>query len=93
MAPLAPFLAEELYQNLVRSLDNEAPESVQLTDYPEADVSLIDEELISDTRLLMRLVSLGHSARNRAGIKVRQPLEECAVKLRSPEEECPRLPI
>jgi len=87
LAPFTPFIVEEIYQNLVRSLDEDAPESVHLTDYPEADGALIADDLISDTRLLMRLVSLGHSARNRAGIKVRQPLAECAVKLRSPEEE------
>jgi len=87
LAPFTPFIVEEIYQNLVRSLDDDAPESVHLADYPEADASLIAEDLIADTRLLMRLVSLGHSARNRAGIKVRQPLAECAVKLRSPEEE------
>jgi len=68
-------------------LGEDAPESVHLADFPVADQSLIAEDLITDTRLLMRLVSLGHSARNRAGIKVRQPLAECVVKLRSPEEQ------
>jgi len=87
LAPFTPFIAEEVYQNLNRSVDEDAPESVHLTDYPEVDESLIDDELISDTRLLMRLVSLGHSARNRAGIKVRQPLAECVVKVRSPQEK------
>jgi isoleucyl-tRNA synthetase len=87
LAPFTPFITEELHQNLVRSLEEDAPESVHLADFPVADESLIAEDLIADTRLLMRLVSLGHSARNYAGIKVRQPLAECVVKLRSPEEQ------
>jgi len=87
LAPFTPFITEELYQNLVRSVDPEAPESVHLTDFPQADEGLIEEQLIADTRLLMRLVSMGHSARNRAGLRVRQPLAECVVKLRSPKEQ------
>ena len=87
LAPLTPFVAEEMYQNLVRSVDEEAPESVHLTMWPEVDPSLIDEPLDKAVELAMRIASLGRSARSRAGIKVRQPLARCVVKLRSPEEE------
>jgi len=86
LAPFTPFIAEELYQNLVRSVDPSAPESVHLARYPEADTSALDEELMNDTRLIMQLVRLGHAARNSAGIKVRQPLAEVLIRPRSPEE-------
>jgi isoleucyl-tRNA synthetase len=74
LAPFTPFVAEAMYQNLVRSVDGEAPESVHLAAWPEADAGLVDEQLIHDTRLVMRVVSLGRAARSKAGIKVRQPL-------------------
>ncbi len=86
LAPFMPFIAEEMYQNLVRSVDATAPESVHLCDYPEADEALIDEQLVEDTRLVMRLVSLGHGARNQAGIKLRQPLAQALFKVRSESE-------
>ena len=74
LAPFTPFVAEAMYQNLVRTADPEAPESVHLAAWPEADASLVDERLMHDTRLVMRVVSLGRAARSKAGIKVRQPL-------------------
>jgi len=86
LAPFTPFISEELYQNLVRTVEAGAPESIHLTDWPAADVSAIDEELNADMRLAMRLASLGRAARSRANIKVRQPLETLMVKLRSPQE-------
>lgn len=86
LAPLTPFLAEEIYQNLVRSVYPEAPESVHLCDFPLADLSRIDERLAQDIGLVMRAVSLGRAARAKAGIKVRQPLEVAMVQLRSPGE-------
>jgi isoleucyl-tRNA synthetase len=86
LAPTMPFLAEELYQNLVTSVDKEAPESVHLADWPVYDKTSIDETLNSDMRLVMRLASLGHSARNQAAIKVRQPLAEAAFSVRSQKE-------
>jgi len=82
MAPLTPFLAEELYQNLVCSVSPEAPDSVHLTDFPVADRSQIDQQLISDIRLAMRLSSLGRALRSKASIKVRQPLESQYVSFR-----------
>jgi isoleucyl-tRNA synthetase len=86
MAPLAPFTAEALWQNLVRSWDREAPESVHLAAWPQADLSLIDERLSTDVQLIMRLASLGRAARAKARIKVRQPLAEVVVQTRSPAE-------
>ena len=85
-APLTPFVAEEMYQNLVRSVDPKAPESVHLSLFPVADIGLIDKELTEATRLAMRLSSLGRSARSKAKIKVRQPIATALVKLRSVEE-------
>ena len=76
MAPYTPFLAESMYQNLVRSLDGEESESVHLDEFPTADDSRIDEPLMEATRLAMKLSSLGRDARSRAGKKVRLPLTE-----------------
>jgi isoleucyl-tRNA synthetase len=79
LAPFTPFIAEELYQNLVRSVFPSARESVHLTDFPVADESKIDQQLSDDNRLAMRVSSLGRAARSKAGIKVRQPLEDVYV--------------
>ena len=86
LAPLAPFLAEELYQNLVCSASPEAPDSVHLADFPVADETRIDKQLATDTRLAMKVSSLGRAARSQAGIKVRQPLAKLLVKSRSKAE-------
>jgi isoleucyl-tRNA synthetase len=81
LAPTMPFLAEELFQNLVRSLNRETPESIHLTDWPEYNEQMIDERLNADMELVMRFASLGHAARNQAAIKVRQPLSEAAFSI------------
>ena len=81
LAPSMPFLADELYQNLVRSVDTAAPESVHLAEWPEVLPEMIDESLNRDMALVMRLVSLGHSARQKANRKVRQPLAEAAFSV------------
>jgi len=86
MAPLAPFVAEEMYQNLVCSVDRSAPDSIHLTDFPVADESLIDQPLMAATQLAMKVASMGQSARSKAGLKVRQPLANVLVKVRVPEE-------
>ena len=83
LAPFTPFLAEELYQNLVGSVFPSEPESVHLTDFPVADETKIDKHLAANTRLAMRVSSLGRAARSEAGIKVRQPLAKLLVKVRS----------
>ena len=86
MAPYTPFVAESMYQNLVRSLDGEEAESVHLDEFPKADVSRIDEPLMEATRLAMKLSSLGRDARSRAGKKVRLPLRKALVRTREPSE-------
>ncbi len=86
LAPAMPFLADELYQNLVRSVDTKAHESVHLTKWPKADESRIDESLNRDMALVMKMVSLGHSARQKANRKVRQPLAEVAFSVGNLEE-------
>jgi isoleucyl-tRNA synthetase len=86
LAPFTPFLAEEMYQNLVCSVFNEAPDSVHLSDFPVADESKIDRQLSDDIHLAMKISSLGRAARSQAGIKVRQPLAKALVKLQSSKE-------
>jgi isoleucyl-tRNA synthetase len=81
LAPAMPFLAEELYQNLVRNVDETAPESVHLAAWPEVMTEFIDESLNRDMNLVMKLVSLGHSARQKANRKVRQPLAAAAFSV------------
>ncbi len=86
LAPFAPFLAEEMYQNLVVPAFPQAPESVHLADFPVADVTKIDKQLAADIRLAMRVSSLGRAARSQAGIKVRQPLAKVIVKVGSKQD-------
>ena len=86
IAPFTPFIAEELWQNLVRSVDGEAPISVHLATWPEADPALIDESLNAETQLVKRICSLGRAARAKAQIKVRQPVAQVLVKPRTAEE-------
>ncbi len=74
LAPMQPFLAEAIYQNLVRSADADAPESVHHTGWPQADPALVDARLLADMDLARAVVSLGHADRVAANIKVRQPL-------------------
>jgi len=87
LAPFTPFLAEELYQNLVCAAFPEAPGSVHLADFPVADEAKIDRQLAADTRLVMKISSLGRAARSQAGIKVRQPLARVMVKVESSKEK------
>ncbi len=87
LAPLTPFLAEELYQNLVCSVFPKAPDSVHLTNFPVADKTKIDEHLSVDTQLVMKVSSLGRATRSQAGIKVRQPLAEVIVSVANNKEQ------
>jgi len=87
LAPTMPFIAEELHQNLVRSFDPTAQLSVHLADWPTFDQDLIDEKLNRAMNAVMRLASLGHAARNKANIKVRQPLSEAAFAVGNAEEQ------
>ena len=87
LSPTMPFLAEELYQNLVLSIDSYAPESVSLAKWPNYNLSVIDEVLNRNMALVTKLVSLGHSARQKAGRKVRQPLAEAAFSVGNVSEQ------
>ena len=80
IAPFVPFMAEEMYQNLVRSVYPTAPESVHLCDFPTADESLIDESLNTQMSALLSVVGLGRACRAAANLKVRQPLSTLYVK-------------
>ncbi|MGH2510457.1 MAG: DUF5915 domain-containing protein, partial [Ktedonobacteraceae bacterium] len=87
-SPFMPFISEELYQNLVRNIDTNAPFSVHLCDWPQADESLIDEQLTRETHLVMLVVGLGRAARvEKAQIRVRQPLSTLHVRVTSVAEE------
>ncbi len=79
-APMIPFMTEDIYQNIVRSVDPAAPESIHLCDYPAVDASLIDRELEDNMQFILDAVVLGRSARNGANLKNRQPLSDMYVK-------------
>lgn len=79
LAPFVPFVTEEMYQNLVCSVDETAPESVHHTEWPVANAALLDEELMADMELAIRVSSLGRSARSTSGLKLRQPLTKAVV--------------
>lgn len=81
IAPIMPFWTDYMYQNLVRSINTDAPMSVHLCDFPEAETSMINKDLESEIALVQKLVSMGRAARNRVNIKVRQPLKEIVIKL------------
>jgi isoleucyl-tRNA synthetase len=81
LAPVIPFVTEEMYQNLVRSWDPAAPESVHHRLFPKADASLVDEALDRVMDHVLEIVELGRSARQKANLKVRQPLARMVVKL------------
>jgi len=87
LAPFMPFMTEELYQNLVRSVSPDAPFSVHLCDWPQVREELIDEQLTNETHLVMRMVGLGRAAREKAQIRVRQPLNALYVRVPSSNEE------
>ncbi|OLS23794.1 MAG: Isoleucine--tRNA ligase [Candidatus Thorarchaeota archaeon AB_25] len=76
IAPFVPFVSEVMHQNLTRSVDSGAPESVHHCEWPVSES--VDEELNNEMNLVLRLVSLGHAARNKANRKLRQPLSEIA---------------
>ncbi len=79
IAPIMPFLAEALYQNLVCSIDPKAPESVHLNPYPEAKPAFYNPQLEREMAFVRELISLGLSARKSASLKVRQPLQSVSI--------------
>jgi isoleucyl-tRNA synthetase len=86
IAPVNPFLAESLYQNLVVKTGAGGPASVHLCDYPVPDPSFVESQLSGDVNALLRLTQLGLAARNMAKIKVRQPLTELVVQPRDADD-------
>ena len=79
-APMIPFLTEDIYQNLVRSVDKNAPESIHLCDFPEVNESMIDPELEVSMDEVLKVVVFGRAARNTANIKSRQPIANMYIK-------------
>jgi isoleucyl-tRNA synthetase len=79
-APMIPFMTEDIYQNLVRSIDRYAPESVHLCDFPAVEKSHIDFQLEADMDEVLKIVVLGRAARNTANLKNRQPIGKMFVK-------------
>lgn len=79
LAPFVPFMAESIYQNLVKTFFEDAPESVHLCKFPEAEEKYIDEKLESDMDFVLHAVALGRACRNKVNIKNRQPLSQLFV--------------
>jgi len=80
IAPIMPFFAEELYQNLVVTIDLNAQESIHLTAFPEVNQALCNQTLENEIQLMRELISLGLSARKASGLKVRQPLAQAIIQ-------------
>ncbi|MFQ6607944.1 MAG: isoleucine--tRNA ligase [Fidelibacterota bacterium] len=76
LAPIIPFVTEAMYQNLIRGLEPDAPESVHLCRFPEVDSTTIDDEVIRDVDAVIKLVEMGRHARNKVNLKIRQPLSK-----------------
>ncbi len=79
-APMIPFMTEDIYRNLVCSIDSSAPESVHLCDFPTVDEKLIDKQLEADMEALLKAVVMGRACRNTANIKNRQPISTMFIK-------------
>jgi isoleucyl-tRNA synthetase len=83
IAPILPFLTEKLYQNLVRNINASAPESIHLCDFPRPNLDAISQELETHMDIVRTVVKMGLTARNKAGIKVRQPLKSITILCKS----------
>ncbi|MBN1266241.1 MAG: isoleucine--tRNA ligase [Anaerolineales bacterium] len=86
LAPFMPFVTEVMYQNLILAVDKSAAKSVHHTEWPNVDEAMVNTGLTGEMELILRLVSLGHAARNKSGIKVRQPLAEAAFAVGTSNE-------
>ena len=84
MAPIMPFITEVVHQNLVRGVDEAAPSSVHMSEWPRPDPAVRDDALIAQINVVQRVVGLGRAARNSSGVRVRQPLSRLLV--RAPDE-------
>lgn len=81
-APFVPFIAEDIYQNLVVGLDKDAPQSIHFCDFPQADKDLIHKEVENQMEVVLQAVALGRACRNTANIKNRQPLAKKYISLK-----------
>ena len=82
MSPIIPFITDKIYQNLVKNIIKDSPSSIHLTDFPKFNKKLFNEKLIWEVDAVKDVVSLGRSSRNKANIKVRQPLSEINIFLK-----------
>ena len=85
MAPILPFVCEEMYQNLVVGIDKSAPESIHLCSFPKPNKDLIDNQLMEKVDALRKIVEFGRSARNKSNIRIRQPLSELKFYIQNDE--------
>ena len=85
MAPILPFVCEEMYQNLVVGIDKSAPESIHLCNYPKSNKDYIDHDLMEKVDVLRKIVEFGRSARSKSNIRIRQPLSELKFNLDNDE--------
>jgi isoleucyl-tRNA synthetase len=76
---MTPFITEEIYQNLIRNCDPKAADSIHHMEFPQSNTALIDTGLTREINALMKIISLGYSTRERAGIKIRQPLSRVLI--------------
>jgi len=81
LAPFVPFISEAVHQNLVRKVAPDAPVSLHMASWPEADARRIDEQLLAETAVVQRVVGLGRAARNSSKLKVRQPLSRLLIRV------------
>jgi isoleucyl-tRNA synthetase len=81
MAPFVPFISEEVYQNLVRTVDPDAPISVHMSGWPEAEPARDDDKLLEDIGVVQKVVSLARAARGQSGVRTRQPLSRLLVRV------------
>lgn len=87
LAPMLPIITETIYQNLILNIDNSKPESIHLNSYPKADSNKIEEELVEDMDVIIKINTLALSIREKTGLKVRQPLQSLIVSPNKKEEE------
>jgi isoleucyl-tRNA synthetase len=81
MAPFVPFISENVYQNLVRSIDPDAPVSVHMSEWPEVDAARDNAELLYEVGVVQKVVGLARAARNQSGVRTRQPLSRLLVRV------------
>ena len=87
LSPVIPFISDEMYENLVCSFDENAYSSIHLTEFPTYNESLVDENLILEIDTVKQIVSFGRSARNKANLKIRQPLKKVKIYLKQKNDK------